>query len=75
MRQDDLSETTIAETQRVRRYDAMKSSFEGFPLVGSEVLRAHSEGLMSASDTDPLQSRADAADGGVRSAMSKLSIV
>ena len=65
----------MAETQLVRRYGAMKLSFKGFPLVGSEGLRAHSEGLMSASDTDPLQSRADAADGGARSAMSNLSKV
>ena len=65
----------MAETQRARRYGAMKLSFEGFPLVGSEGLRAHSEGLMSASDTDPLQRRADAADGGARSVMSNLSKV
>ena len=64
----------MAETQRVRRYGAMKLSFEGFPLVSSEGLRAHSEGLMSASDTDPLQSRAGCANGDARSAMSKVSL-
>ena len=67
--------TTMAETQRVRRYGAIKLGFEGFPLVGSEGLRVHYEGLISASDTNSLQRRADAADGGAHSAVSKLSIV
>ena len=35
----------MAETQRVRRYGAMKLSFDGFPLVGSDGLRAHSGGV------------------------------
>ena len=35
----------MAETQLVRRYGAMKLSFDGFPLVGSDGLRAHSGGV------------------------------
>ena len=58
----------MAETRRPRRYGAVKLSFEGFPLVGSEgsnvnVLAAHLERIFFV------------ANGGVCSAMSCLSNV